>query len=73
MKKGLVWQGPNSGRLVCAGAYESKLGWMPTTLDHLILMRSDNYTFEWLSKITLQVGENDLVVIAAAKQIVCFR
>lgn len=63
-------QRPQHGGLVGAGAEKAKVGGMPSALGDLVGVLGHHHALERLGEVTLQVGEHNLVVVAARQQVV---
>ncbi len=64
---------PQGSRLVSTRTQEGEIRWMPSPGDGLVLVSGDHYARQGRGQITLQVGQDDLVVVAGGQQVECVR
>lgn len=63
-------QCPQSGRLISWGWQEREICWMPSARNDFVCVLSYYHRWQWHGKITLQIGQNQFVVVAASEQII---
>ncbi len=60
---------PQGSRLVSARTQEGEIRWMPSPGDGLVLVGGDHHARQGCCQVALQVGQDDLVVVAGGQQV----
>lgn len=64
---------PECDGAVSGGGQEGELMCVPSTLDHFISMLSNYSQRQLLRQVTLQVSDDDLVVVGSSEQVMSSR
>ena len=67
------WESPECTRLIGTRAHEGEIGWMPSARNDFVVVSGYAHSGQRLAEVTLQVSQDEPVVVASTQQVVSVR